>query len=107
MPFKEKDSVNAAYASAMKEKFPDYRESAGAPQRGARQERPLSAKDQLIRKYTALQQEIETYENNIGFFAASKNSEALIAQMQKKIEKSKEDLAALKEQIRKAEEGAE
>ena len=107
VPFKEKDSVNAAYASAMKEKFPDYRESAGTPQRGARQERPLSAKDQLIRKYTALQQEIETYENNIGFFAASKNSEALIAQMQKKIEKSKEDLAALKEQIRKAEEGAE
>ena len=107
VPFKEKDSVNAAYASAMKEKFPDYRESAGTPQRGARQERPLSAKDQLIRKYTALQQEIETYENNIGFFAASKNSEALIAQMQKKIEKSKEDRAALKEQIRKAEEGAE
>lgn len=108
VPFKEKDAVNAAYAEAMKAKFPSFRESAFREQRGGRQEnRPLSAKEQLIRKYNALQQEIETYENNIGFFAASKNSEALIAKMKQKIGKSKEDLAALKEQIRKAEEGAE
>ena len=56
-----------------------------------------------MRKYNALQQEIETYENNIGFFANSRNSEEIIKQMRKKIEKSKEDLAALKEQIRKEE----
>ncbi|NLZ50998.1 MAG: hypothetical protein GX899_04760, partial [Rikenellaceae bacterium] len=71
--------------------------------RGSRGEsnRPLSAKDQLVRKYNALQQEIETYENNIGFFADSHSSEAIIKQMRKKIEKSKEELAALGEQIRK------
>lgn len=101
VPMKEKDAVNAAFNEAMKEKFPDWREQRGP--RGQRGEgsRPLSPKDQLIRKYNALQQEIETYENNIGFFADSRSSEAIIKQMRKKIEKSKEELAALGEQIRK------
>jgi len=101
VPFKEKDNISAAYAEAMKAKFPEYKASASK----GRGERPLSEKDRLIRKYNTLQQEIETYENNIGFFSASKNSEPLIAQMQQKIDKAKEELAALKEQIRKAEEG--
>ena len=103
VPMKEKDAVNAAYSEAMKEKFPDWREQRGG--RGSRSEssRPASAKDQLIRKYNALQQEIETCENNIGFFADSRSSEAIIKQMNKKIEKMKEELAALKEQIRKEE----
>lgn len=101
VPIKEKDAINAAFNEAMKEKFPYWREQRGG--RGSRGEsnRPLSAKDQLVRKYNALQQEIETYENNIGFFADSHSSEAIIKQMRKKIEKSKEELAALGEQIRK------
>lgn len=102
VPMKEKDAINASYAEAMKEKFPFWHEQRGG--RASRGEaRPMSVKDQLVRKYNALQQEIETYENNIGFFANSRNSEAIIKQMRKKIEKSKEDLAALKEQIRKEE----
>ena len=102
VPMKEKEAVNAAYAEAMKEKFPSWQGQRGgrAPRAEAR---VSSAKEQLVRKYNALQQEIETYENNIGFFSNSAGSEAIIKQMRKKIEKSKEDLAALGEQIRKAE----
>ena len=107
VPFKEKDAVNAAYVEAMKDKFPDWHEQRGG--RGASRggEKPVSAKEQLIRKYNSLQQEIETYENNIGFFSASSKSEDIIKQMRKKIEKLKEELAALKEQIRGSEEGNE
>ena len=101
VPMKEKDAVNAAYAEAMKDKFPFWRSGGARPARA--EAKPSSKKDQLVRKYNALQQEIETYENNIGFFANSRNSEEIIKQMRKKIEKSKEDLAALKEQIRKEE----
>ena len=101
VPMKEKDAVNAAYAEAMKDKFPFWRSGGARPARA--ESKPSSKKDQLVRKYNALQQEIETYENNIGFFANSRNSEEIIKQMRKKIEKSKEDLAALKEQIRKEE----
>ena len=95
VPFKEKESIQSAYREAMQEKFPRASKA-----RGER-----SAKDGLIQQYKSLQQEIETFENNIGFFAASKNSEALIKQMQTKINKAKEELHKLEEKIRKEEEG--
>ena len=105
VPFKEKDNVNKAYRDAMQEKFPGFQASprGGAQPRGARA--PRSPKDLLIEKYKALQQNIITYENNIGFFSASKNSEPLIRQMEERIEQAKAELKELEAQIRKAEEG--
>ena len=73
---------------------PDGRQAARAPR---------SEKDILIQQYNALQQDIDTYENNIGFFAMSKNSEPLIKQMQQKIEDAKQELKALEEKIRTVE----
>ena len=100
VPFKEKDNINGAYKEAINKKFPLLAQ----PQRGSRNAAPKSAKSVLINKYNALQQDITTYENNIGFFAASKNSAPLIAQMQSKIEDAKAQLLELEAQIRKAEE---
>ena len=97
VPFKEKDNVAQAYKKAVAEKFP---RKSTAPRKNARPVRPqLSEKDRLIQKYHALEQDIVTYENNIGFFAMSKNAEPLIKQMQEKIEASKAELKALAEQI--------
>jgi len=98
VPFKEKDSIGAAFREAMQEKFPGR-------VRGESKPRERSAKDILIQQYKSLQSEIETFENNIGFFSASKNSEALIKQMESKITKAKEELHKLEEKIRKEEEG--
>ena len=98
VPFKEKDKIAQAYKEALA-KFP-------SPSRGPRREnrRPakpqLSEKERLIQKYHALEQDIVTYENNIGFFSMSKNSEPLIKQMQERIESSKVELKALAEQIK-------
>ena len=97
VPFKEKDNVAQAYKAAVAEKFP---RKGNAPRRNARPVRPqLSEKDRLIQKYHSLEQDIVTYENNIGFFAMSKNAEPLIKQMQEKIEASKAELNALAQQI--------
>ena len=99
VPFKEKDNVAQAYKAALAQKFP--RPSRNAQHRNARPARPqLSEKDRLIQKYHALEQDIVTYENNIGFFAMSKNAEPLIKQMQEKIEASKAELKALAHQIK-------
>ena len=104
VPFKDKDEVNDAFRSAIREKFP--RSSASSPRSGSRPGRaPRSEKDILMDKYRALQQDITTYENNIGFFAASKNSEPLIKQMQERIEQAKAELKELEEKIRRSEEG--
>ena len=105
VPFKEKDKVAQAYKEVMS-KFP-------APSRNPRRDNrrggkpQLSEKDRLIQKYHALEQDIVTYENNIGFFSMSKNAEPLIRQMQERIEKSKADLKALAEQIKALKESEE
>ena len=97
VPFKEKDNVAQAYKAALQEKFP----SGGRGQRKGRGGRPqLSEKDRLIQKYNQLEQDVVTYENNIGFFSMSKNSEPLIKQMQERIVAAKAELKSLAEQIR-------
>ena len=105
VPFKEKDKIQAAYNEAMKAKF-------GSSSRGGRQAsrggNPVrSEKDRLIAKYNKLQQDIDTYENNIGFFAMSKNSQPLIQQMQERIEAAKAELKDLENQIHTLEETEE
>ena len=97
VPFKEKDNIAQAYKAALQEKFP----SGGRGQRKGRGGRPqLSEKDRLIQKYNQLEQDVVTYENNIGFFSMSKNSEPLIKQMQERIVAAKAELKSLAEQIR-------
>ena len=97
VPFKEKDNIAQAYKDAIHEKFP-VRDRNARRGRGARPQ--LSEKDRLIQKYNQLEQDIVTYENNIGFFSMSKNSEPLIKQMQDRIAAAKDELNALAEQIR-------
>ena len=101
VPYKEKESVQKAYSEAFQAKFPDF--STRRPRSEARgvgsSRKPLSEKDRLVQEYNKLQQDIVTYENNIGFFSASKNSEPLIKQMQ--------ELKELEAKILKAQEGDE
>ena len=98
VPFKEKDNVAQAYKEAMNLKFPH--QGRGGNRRGRGGKPAMSEKDRLIQKYNSLEQDIVTYENNIGFFSMSKNSEPLVKQMQERIAQSKEELKALAEQIR-------
>ena len=97
VPFKEKDNVAQAYKEAVA-KFPNPNRGG---KRGRANNRPqLSEKDRLIQKYHSLEQDIVTYENNVGFFAMSKNSEPLIKQMQERIAQAKEELKSLAAQIK-------
>ena len=77
------------------------RKEAHARRESARDRRPqASPKDRLREQYAQLQQEIQTYENNIGFFGLSKGAEKLKAQMQERIDAAKAKLEDLKKQIR-------
>ena len=109
VPFKEKENIQKAYSEAFQAKFPDF-----SPRRNRTETRgtglsrkPVSEKDRLVQEYNKLQQDIVTYENNIGFFSASKNSEPLIKQMQERIEAAKQELKELEAKILKAQEGEE
>ena len=95
VPFKEKDKVGQAYKDALNAKFPKE------PRRGrGAAKAPKSPKDALIQKYNQLEQDVITYENNIGFFSMSKNSEPLIMQMRERIAQAKAELNDLAAQIR-------
>ena len=95
VPFKEKDNVAQAYKEALAAKFPKE------PRRGrGAAKAPKSQIEILIQKYNQLEQDITTYENNIGFFSMSKNSEPLIKQMQERIDQAKAELNELAAQIR-------
>ena len=83
VPFKEKDNIAKAFKEAINEAFP-----------------PVLGRNELIKKYNALQQDIVTYENNIGFFSNSSNSEPLVLQMKSRIEEAKAQLKAIEDQIR-------
>lgn len=105
VPFKEKEKIGLAFKEAIS-KF-----RAGRSSRGERRARPsqapLSEKDKLVRKYKALEQDIVTYENNMGFFARSKNAEPLIRQMEERIAAAKAELKAIEAEIRAQESAAE
>ena len=101
VPFKEKDDIAAKYKAALEEKFGERAAKAGRNSRYSRS--PKSEKERLVQKYLKKEQDIVTYENNIGFFAMSKNSEPLIRQMQARIDQAKKELKELEEQIRAVE----
>ena len=103
VPYKEKDSILAEFREVMQEKFPLFSRQRSGRQ-GASSNQHRSPKDLLIAKYNTLQQNIATYENNIGFFSSSSSGNPLIQQMQAKIDEAKAELKKLEEQIRNAEE---
>lgn len=98
VPFKEKDNIARLYKDAMKAKFPDV--SPARARRAKYTSSPKSERERLVQKYMKKEQDIVTYENNIGFFAMSKNSEPLIRQMQERIDAAKKELMEIGEQIK-------
>lgn len=107
VPFKEKEKIQKRFEEVMHEKFPEYKiTSARAAARssrgksGRRGAAPvLTEREKLVQKYRKLESEIATYENNLGFFASSKNAEAFISSINSKIEKAKEELSSIAKRI--------
>ena len=110
VPFKEKEKIQTAYNQAIEEKFGDIRPDDGGD-RVARYKRRYgdnnrnrntgthSERERLIQKYSKMEQDIATWENNMGFFSKSKNAEAMLEDMKKKVDQAKEELAELEQKI--------
>ena len=58
-------------------------------------------RSKLMRRYEQLKQEINTYENNLGFLnISSKKGNSLIDEMNRKVQKLKDDLELTKQKIK-------
>ena len=112
VPFKEKAKVQAEFKKALDAHFDELRASAGEETRTQRFNRRFgdaaskadravrTERERLVQKFMKKEQDIATWENNMGFFSKSKNAEALLEDLNKKIEIAKEELAQLEEKIK-------
>jgi hypothetical protein len=102
VPFREKEKVQKAFKESMDAQYDRLRgESRPARRGGESVKDPVRAeREKLVQEYRQKEQEITTWSNNMGFFAKSKNAEALLADMNRQIDEAKAELAALEAKIK-------
>ena len=112
VPFKEKDNIFKAYRAILDKLFKELNIKTArrrldnfksnlknVAERGANA--LDSERSRLMRRYEQLKQEINTYENNIGFLSASsKKGNSLIDEMNRKVQKLKDDLQLTRDKIK-------
>ena len=112
VPFKEKDNIYKEYHEVLDKIYKDLHIS-NAKRRLDNfksslknvAEKGTDALDiergKLLRRYDQLRNEITTYENNLGFLnAASKKGNSLVEEMNRKVQKLKDDLELVKQKIK-------
>lgn len=112
VPFADKEKVQQEFNAAMDAHFADIRsldsekklnkfkkmvmevKNSSKGSRGLKAER-----EKLMNKYRKIEQDIATFENNIGFFSKSKGADALISDVRRKVAIAKEELIHIEEKI--------
>ena len=112
VPYKEKDKLYKDYREVLDKLYKDLNISAAhrrldnfksnLKNMAKRGEDALdSERTRLMRRYEQMRQEIQTYENNLGFLnAASKKGSSLIDEMNRKVQKLKDDLQLTYDKIK-------
>ncbi len=110
VPFKQKDAINAEYREQLDRLYGafDLRESRQRMRRFEGEVKKMEGdgnklgkeRDRLVRVMEARQAELKTIENNLGFFnIKSSAGNSLLKDMERKIQKIKEDISQIKEKI--------
>lgn len=113
VPFKEKDKIYKEYHEAVDKQFDrlkvdqndrkmqTFRNSLSDMSNGERGKGKLySERDKLMRMYERMKNELQTYENNIGFLSiSSKGGSGLLKEMERKINKLKDEMALIIKKI--------
>lgn len=111
VPFREKDKVYKQYKSLIDKLFDTFRKSE-ASKKVARYKESIKEgtniareRERLLRIYENMCSEIKTYENNLGFLSSSsKSGNSLVTEMQRKMEKLKDDAQLILKKIAALEE---
>ena len=112
VPFKEKDNVYKEYHDILDRLYKELNVTTARRRLDKFRnnlknvaEKGVDALDneraRLMRRYEQLKQEIQTYENNMGFLnASSKKGNSLIDEMNRKVQKLKDDMNLVREKIK-------
>lgn len=112
VPFKEKDNVYKEYHDILDKLYKELNITTArrrldkfrsnlknVAEKGA--DALDNERSRLMRRYEQLKQEVQTYENNIGFLnASSKKGNSLIDEMNRKVQKLKDDMNLVREKIK-------
>ena len=112
VPFKEKDRLYKQYhglidqlfdrfnISASNKKLSNFKSSIGNIQSGGSQSL-YREREKLVRTYENMKNELQTYENNLGFLTtSSKKGNSLLTEINRKVEKLKCDLELVLQKIK-------
>lgn len=117
VPYRDKDKVYAAYKEVLDKIYKELNISTARRRLDSFKStmRDMAKKGEnaidnergrLMRRYESLKQEIQTYDNNIGFLtAASKKGNTLIDEMTRKIEKLRDEMNLVREKIKTIDRG--
>ena len=112
VPFKEKDKLYEEYHAVLDKLYKELNISVAKrrlskfkdnlKQVAERGENALdSERARLMRQYEQLKQEVQTYENNLGFLnASSKKGNSLIDEMNRKVQKLKDEVQLVRDKIK-------
>ncbi len=112
VPYKEKDNVYNEYHAVLDKLYKELNISStrrkldnfktnlkNVVKRG--EDALDNERGRLMRRYDQLRQEIQTYENNLGFLtASSKKGNSLVDEMNRKVQKLKDDMELVKQKIK-------
>ena len=112
VPFKEKDKLYKQYhglidqlfdrfnISASNKKLSNFRSNINNIQGGGPQSL-YREREKLVRTYESMKNELQTYENNLGFLTStSKKGSSLLTELNRKVEKLKADLELVSQKIK-------
>ena len=112
VPFREKDKLYEEYHAVLDKLYKELNISVAKrrlsnfkqnlKQVAERGENALdNERARLFRQYEAMKQEVQTYENNLGFLSvSSKKGNSLIDEMNRKVQKLKDDMNLVREKIK-------
>ncbi|MBR5959209.1 MAG: DUF349 domain-containing protein [Salinivirgaceae bacterium] len=113
VPLSQKDSIQKEFRDAINAQFSAMKIEASEREKAnfknkidswsgsqGKKGKIYSERSKIAQQIRELENEITLYENNMGFFAKSANSESLIKDINRKIDKAKERLADMYEKMR-------
>ena len=112
VPYKEKDKVYQEYHAVLDKIYNELHISTNKRNldnfvqnlkqvAGKGNDALSDERGRLLRRYETLRQEITTYENNLGFLTTtSKNGSSLLDEMNRKVQKLKDDLELVRQKIK-------
>jgi len=113
VPIQQKESIQKRYRDAINKHFESlkideskrnllkFKSKLDNVHGNPRQENKVRMeRDKLFNRLRQIENDINLWENNIGFFAKSKNAEQMIKDVENKIEKGHEEIKMLEEKIK-------